>query len=214
MPPELGLRATRRLTPRPRRPPDACRGQQHLGGIARGARERGIAADQRAGERAFEEDLELGGEGVGIPRAEALEQGAVPEPPLLLELDRDLSGGVPRVAELGDGVDVGAAAEAAVGDQAFKPVEVAEDLLARRGVGGREVLEAPLQIGGDQRVLGRIVVVQRAFADARFGGDAVDADAANPLPVEELVGGSEDALGRRRNRSVYFHVDSTIPDVG
>ena len=102
--------------PDPSRPrsPDAARSQQYLGGVARGARERGIAADQGGGERAFEKDLELGREGVGVPRGEALEQGAVPEPALLLELHRDLAGGVPGVAELGDGVDVGAAAEAAV----------------------------------------------------------------------------------------------------
>jgi len=113
----------------------------------------------------------------------------VPEPTLLLELHRDLAGRVPGVAELGDGVDVGAAAEAAVGDQALQPVEVAEDLLARRGVGRCELLEAGRQVGGDQRVLGRVVVVQRPLAHPGLGRYGVDADGANPLRVEELVGG-------------------------
>jgi len=105
-----------------RRSPDAGRVEQHFGGIARGARERRVAADQGAGERAFEKDLQLGGEGVGVPRLETLEQGAVPQAALLLELHRNPAGRVPGVAKLGDGVDVGAAAEAAVGDQALQPV--------------------------------------------------------------------------------------------
>src|SRR5260221_2782900 len=102
--------------------------------MARGARERGIAADQGGSERAFEKDLELGGEGVGVPRGQALEQGAVPEPALLLELHRYLAGGVPRVAELGDGIDVGAAPEAAACDPALQPVEIPEGLLQHPGV--------------------------------------------------------------------------------
>src|SRR5712691_11761110 len=196
------------------RSPRAGRVEQHLGRGAGRARERGIAAHKGGREGAFDEDLELGGEGVGVPGLQALEEGAEPEPALLLELQCDARRGVLGITELGDRIDIGAAAEAAVGEHALKPIEVAEDLLARRRVGGFEVPEARRQVGGDQVVLGGIVVVQRALADARLGGHRVDAHGANPLPVEELVGGGEDALGRRGNRSVYFHVDTTIPDAG
>src|SRR6266513_3524046 len=159
-----------------------------------GARKRGIAAHERGRNGTFAEDLELRGEGVGVLDPQALEEAAEPEPALLLELDGDPRRDVPGIADLGDGVDVGAAAEAAVGEHALEPVEGAEDLLARRRVGGRDVLEARLQVGCDQRVLGRIVVVEGALADARLGGDGVNADSADPLRIEELVRGGEDAF--------------------
>jgi hypothetical protein len=76
------------------------------------------------------------------------------------------------------------------------------------------MLEARRQVGRDQRVLGRIVVVQRSLAHPGLGGHGVDADGANPLRVEELVGGSEDALSRGGNRSVYFHVDNSTASAG
>src|SRR3989442_11490565 len=116
----------------------AGRVEQHLGCGARRARERGIAAHQGGRESAFDEYLELGGEGVGVPGMQTLEEGAEPEPALLLELQRDARRGVLGITELGDRIDVGAAAEAAVVEHALEPVEVAEELLARRRVGGRE----------------------------------------------------------------------------
>src|SRR2546425_812836 len=98
------------------RSPHAGRVEQHLGCGARRARERGIAAHQGGRESAFDEDLKLGGEGVGVPGMQTLEEGAEPEPALLLELQRDARRGVPGITELGDRIDVGAAAEAAVGE--------------------------------------------------------------------------------------------------
>src|SRR2546428_5678682 len=116
------------------------------------------------------------------------------EPALPLELYPDARRDEPWNAELGDRVDVGAAAEAAVGEHALEPVEGAEDLLARRSVGGRDVLEARLEVGGDQRVFRGVVVVEGALADAGLGGDRVNADGADSLRVKELVRGGEDAF--------------------
>src|SRR5438034_830371 len=59
--------------------------------------------------------------------------------------------------------------------------------------GGR-AREARLQVGGDQRVLRRVVVVERALADAGRGGDGVNADGADSLRIEEPVRGGEDAF--------------------
>ena len=73
----------------------------------------------------------------------------------LLEAQRDRVGGVLGVLELGHGVHEGAAAEALPGEGAFEPVEVVEDLLRRRLVGGRDQPHAALQVGFDQRVLAR-----------------------------------------------------------
>src|SRR5947208_12679780 len=169
--------------------------EQNFGGRTRGARKRRIAAaHERGRKRAFAQDLELRGQGVGVPEPQALQKRAEPKPALLLELDGDARRNVPRIADFGDRVDVGAAAEAAVGEHALEPVEGAEDLLARRSVGGRDVLEARLQVGGDQRVLGRIVVVERALADAGRGSDGVNADGADSLRIEEPVRGGEDAF--------------------
>src|SRR5712691_5966627 len=161
-------------------PPRAGRVEQHLGRGAGRARERRIAAHKGGREGALDEDLELGRESVGVPDLQTLKEGAEPEPALLLELQRDARRGVLGITQLGDRIDVGAAAEAAVGEHALQPVEVAEDLLARRRVGGREVPEPRGQVGGDQVVLGGVVVVQRALADAGLGGHCVDADRANP----------------------------------
>src|SRR5712691_2460831 len=169
--------------------------EQNFRGRTRGARKRGIAAaHERSRKGAFAQDLELRGQEVGVLDAQALQQRAEPEPALLLELDGDACRGVPGIADLGDGIDVGAAAEAAVGEHALEPVEGAEDLLARRSVGGRDVLEARLQVGCDQRVLRTVVVVEGALADAGLGGDGVNADGADSLRIEELVRGGEDAF--------------------
>src|SRR5229473_322644 len=168
--------------------------EQYFRGRACGARKRGIAAHERGRKGAFAQELELRGQDVGVPDPQALQQRAEPQPALLLELDGDPRRGVPGIADLGDGVDIGAAAEAAVGEHALEPVEGAEDLLARWRVGGRDVLEARLQVGGDQRVLGRIVVVESALADAGLGGDGVNADGADSLRIKELVRGGEDAF--------------------
>src|SRR6266581_1669632 len=107
------------------RSPRAGRVEQHLGCGARGARDLRIAAHQRGGERAFDEELKLRGEALRVAYADALQQAAVPLPALLLELRGDARSGVLRIAELGDGVHVGAAAEVAVGEPALEPVEVA-----------------------------------------------------------------------------------------
>jgi len=97
-----------------------------------------------------------------------------------------------RVGELGHRVDVGTAAEALARERLLQPVEGAEDLLARRRVGGRDIAEAALQVAGDQVVLGREIGVQRALADVGFGRHRVHADRADALPVEQLVGGGQD----------------------
>src|SRR5258708_19839937 len=133
--------------------------EQHFRCGARGARDLRILAHQRRGERALHQDLELQGDAGGILHAHALEQRAVPGEALLLELHRDAGRGVLAVAELGDRVDVGTAAEAALGEQALEPVEVGEDLLARRRIRRRDVLEARGEIPADQVVLGRELVV-------------------------------------------------------
>ena len=121
------------------------------------------------------------------------------------------------VADFGHRVDERAAAEAAVRHHRLDALEVGEDLLARRRVGRRDVLEARGEVRGNEVVLGRVVVVQRALADAGLGGDGVDADRADALLVEQLVGGGEDALGvggRLMHRSVYFALDSIVCRIG
>lgn len=99
-----------------------------------------------------------------------------------------------RVRELAHRVDVGTAAEAAVGDHRLDALEITEDLLARRRVRRRHDVprQARSQVGGDQVVLGGVVLVERPLADVGRGGDGVDADGADPLAVEQPVGGRQD----------------------
>src|SRR3989442_15235383 len=70
--------------------------EQNFGGRARGARKRGIAtAHERGCKRAFAQDLELRGQGVGVFHAQALQKRAEPEAARLLELDGDARRGMP-----------------------------------------------------------------------------------------------------------------------
>ena len=75
-------------------------------------------------------------------------------------------------------------------------VEIAEELLARRRVRRRDVPEACDKVGRDEVVFGRVVVIERALADARFRRHGVHPDGANPVVIEELVRRGEDAFGR------------------
>ena len=47
--------------------------------------------------------------------------------------------------------------------------------------------ETALEIGRYQGVFGREVVVERALADADLGGDGIDSDGANALPLKQLA---------------------------
>ena len=79
----------------------------------------------------------------------------------------------------------GTAAKILGGKPPLQRIEGAEDLFGGRFVGGARLHEAALQIGRDQRILGREMVVERALADADFGGDGIDADGANALQIEQ-----------------------------
>ncbi len=98
---------------------------------------------------------------------------------------------------LGDCVHEGAAAEVFRRKAPLQRIERRKNLLGRRLVGGARAHEAALQIGGDQRVLGREMVIERALADADLGRDGVDADGANALQIEQLVGGLQNPLFHR-----------------
>ena len=97
-------------------------------------------------------------------------------------------------SKLRDRVDERTAAKALAGETPLQPVEGAEDLFDRRPVGGRSLGETTRQIGRDQFVLGGKVIVQRALADADFGGDGVDADSANAALIKQEVSGFENPL--------------------
>src|SRR5690242_13868409 len=195
--------------------------QQYLGCSACNARHRRIAANEGGRERALVEELELGGKLVRVLDSQPLEQAAKPLPALLLELHGDGCRLVLGITDLDNGIDERAAAKTAIGEDALEAIVGAEDLLANRRVGRCDVLEARHQVGGDQGVLGRVVAVQRAFADACLGVNRVDAYGANPPRIEKLAGGSENALGRgggvgfatwhpSGNRSVYLDVDLSL----
>src|SRR5207249_3172466 len=124
--------------------------------------------------------------------AELVQAVAKPDAAALLEGDRDLLHGAVCWPELCDCIHEWAAAKIPGGEAPLQRIEGGEDLLGRRLVGGALSYEAALQIGRDQRVLGREVVVERALGDADLGRDGIDADSANALQIEQLVGGLED----------------------
>ena len=108
----------------------------------------------------------------------------------------DAGGRVLRVAQLADRIHVGTTPVVGAREDALEAVEIAEDLFARGRVRRRDVSEARDQICRDEIVLGRVVVIERALADARLGGDSVDADGADPVVIEEPVRRGQDAFSR------------------
>ena len=116
---------------------------------------------------------------------------------------------------LGGRVDEGAAAVAVAPAGGCQGIEQAHELLGRvlaGGFGGGMQLPGPdavdlLQVGQDEVVLGRKVLVERGFRDAGLGDDRVDAGGPETLRVEEPEGRGQDlfpgmpgrgAGGRRR----------------
>ena len=73
-----------------------------------------------------------------------------------------------------------AAAEAPGRDRPLEAVEHAQDLLEGRPVGDFQLDQAARQVGGDQRVLGRVVIVEGALADADLVGNRVPPIARMP----------------------------------
>jgi len=165
---------------------------QHFRGGARGARNGRVALHEPRRQGAFAEKLKLSGERVGVGHLDSLQQSLEPRFALALVLQRDAGGGVLGIAELGDRVHVRTAPEVGAAEGALEVIEVAEDLLARGRIRRHHVAKACRQVGGDQLVLGRVVVVEGALADAGLLGHRVDADRADPLRIEQLVRGRED----------------------
>ena len=91
-------------------------------------------------------------------------------------------------------IDERTAAKRLARKPALEPVKDPKDLFERRPLGNAAGDGAARQIGDDQRVLGREIIIERAFADSDLGGDRVDPDGANALPVEQPVGCLEDSL--------------------
>ena len=125
--------------------------------------------------------------------AELHQQVAKPEAAAFLEGDGDLSDR-PVFAEFGNRIDERAAAKILRRKAPLQRIEGAENLLDRRFVRWTRRHEAPRQIGRDQRVLGREMIVERALADADFGRDGVDADRANSLQIEQPIRGFENPV--------------------
>src|ERR1700691_5265851 len=93
-----------------------------------------------------------------------------------------------RVAELGHRVHEWTSAEGIGGKPALQPVEITQYLLEQRPFGGSGFDQVAREIGEDQLVLRRKIIVERALADADFSRDRVDPDGADALAVEQAAG--------------------------
>jgi len=100
-------------------------------------RHRRIVPHQVLRNRAVDQQRQLGRKPLGILGAELIEEIAKPQPPALLEGDRDLLHGLVLGAELGDRVDERATAKILRRETPFQRIEGAEDLVEWRFVGWR-----------------------------------------------------------------------------
>jgi predicted MFS family arabinose efflux permease len=186
----------------------SCR-QQNAGRISRRASNLRVAAHQGCSDRSIDEQQKLGCQGVGVAHVQAHQQIAEPGAPLILEIERDLVGGMLGLFQLGDRIHKGATAKNAAGKRALEPIEVAENLLDWRKVRRRNWPDAARQIGDDQLVFGWEMIIQRALADPNCLGNRVDPNRADALAVEQPIGRIEYPLphGRPIRRSRHYYTD-------
>ena len=131
-------------------------------------------------------------------RRRAAQQIAKPDAAAFLERDRDLPDRAVCGPSSATALTNGQPRKSLAEKRRSSASKVPRICSARRLVGRARLHEAAFQIGRDQRILGREMVVERALADADFGRDGIDADGANALQIEQPVGGLEDALLHRR----------------
>jgi hypothetical protein len=157
-----------------------------------------------ADHRAVVEEHELGGERVGVAGAggarETGEQLADPGPVAVADRLDGVAGG-----RLGAGVDERAAVVARGGEPLRQQREDPDDPVARVFPPGRQdggdgrlpAVAAPLQVGADELLLGAVGAVERGARDIGLLEDPVDADRADALLIEQLVGRGEEPFAGR-----------------
>ena len=169
-------------------------------GVPHGVR---LVARRQGDDRAFVEQVQLGAEPVAVVVRRLVGEGGeqLAHPGLLGPDQRQ--GGVVGAADLGEGVDEGAAALLPV-EPAGEGVEDGQDPLGSRlrvlrEVGQRPVLPeggAATEVEHHQAVLGPEPVVERLLRGAGVLGDQLDADAADAALVEEPAGACRSAARR------------------
>ena len=168
------------------------------------SRRRRGALQQRVHDGAVDEEDQLVADLRRVRRPALAGDLGEQQPDLLLVLLGDRVCRVRRVRQLGAGVDEPAAAELPAREPLLEPVEQAQKPVPRRLVRRAErvdpllqpTLVMALEVRRDELGLAREVPVQRALGDAGALGDRVDAHGVDPLGVEELLRGVEDALAR------------------
>ena len=192
----------RALAPRAGLPPGLNRGVDQDASRLRGAR-RGIrvGVERAAGQAAVEQEGERAGQPARVGRPGIRGQAGDPLEHRGLVRDRAV---VHRGARhrLGGRVDEGAAAVAVAAAGGAQRVEEADQLVGRvgaGGLGGVVQLPAPdavdlVEVGDDEVVLGRELLVEGRLGHARLGDDPVDADRPDAAGVEEPERGVEDAV--------------------
>ena len=166
-------------------------------GVLRRAR---VVADERDGDRAFDEDEELAGEFLAVGgRAQRRSRWRSRCAAAIARASDCGAAGLDRA------VDERAAVERRLPEPLAQGVEEGEDAVAwARGLDEAsrsqcgDTVAATAQEGGDERLLGVEVAVQhRSLRDARLGGELVDADGERALLVEHARRGVEDPLAGR-----------------
>ena len=171
--------------------------QQYPCCLFRRTRHRRVVAHQILCDRAVDQQRKLCRKRFRIGDLELPQQIAEPDATAFLEGDRRLLHRFVLGAEFGDRIDERAAAKIFGCKTPLQRIEGGENLLDRRLVRRPRLDEAAREVGCDQRVLGRKMVVERALADADLGRDGVDADGADALQIEQAVGGLQNPLFHR-----------------
>ena len=169
-----------------------------LPGVVRHAR---VGRQGAVGQPAVEQQREGPGQAGRVVGTRLARQLGDPGTHRRLVLDRALVHG--RAGHrLGGGVDEGAAAVAVAAARARERVEHPHQLVPRivaRRLRGRVQLPAPgrvdlVEVGQDQLVLGREVLVEGRLRHPRLGDDQVHPHGADPAGVEERERGLEDPV--------------------
>ncbi len=125
---------------------------------------------------------------------QSAQQFEKPGAALVLKGESDLACGVIRVLQLDHGVHERATSKPVVGKASLELIEALQYLLCRWPLGDGNGYETTREIGGDEVVLRRKIVIQGSLADPDFRRDLVHTDRSDAVAIEQAVDRFEDPL--------------------
>src|SRR5258708_9251697 len=173
---------------------DASGCKQNARRVRRCAGKLGISAYDGGRCSAVNEQHELHGQALRMSYLQPIQQFEKPAMTLVPKGESDLVRSVIRIFQLDDGVDERTTAKLLVGKASLEMNETLQYLLFRWPLGDGNGYQSTSEIGGDEAIFGREIVVQRPLADPDFRSGFFHADPPDALAIKQTVHRFEDPL--------------------